>query len=73
MAVNHLRSVLAGSVEEEAARVVLIIRAVDVAVTQGRLQIGRHLAAPLADLTVLLGGLDCLVNRQQSLLVLLGD
>ena len=53
--------------------VVFIVRAVDVAVTQRQFQIRRDLTAPLTGLAILLGGLHCLVDRQQGLLVLLRD
>lgn len=73
MAVNHLRCVLAGGVQEEMLLIVFVIRAVDVAVTQRHLEVGRNLAAPLAGLAVLLGSLDSLVDCQQGLLVRLGN
>lgn len=71
MAVNDLRCVLAGGVQEEMLLVVLILRAVDVAVTQRKFQVRRELAAPSANLAILLGRLDRLVDRQQGLLIVL--
>ena len=73
MAVNDLRCVLAGGVQEEVFLIVLIVRAVDVTVTQRQFQVGRDLAAPLAGLAILLGRLHCLVDCQQSLLITLRD
>jgi hypothetical protein len=54
LAVNDLRA-SSGRVQEHVACVVLIIRTVDVAVTERELQIGRDLAAPLLTLRILLG------------------
>ena len=71
MTVNDLRCILAGGIQEEMLLIVLIVRAIDVTVTQRQFQVGRNLAAPLAGLAILLGRLHRLVDRQQSLLIAL--
>lgn len=73
MAVNHLRCVLAGRVQEEMLLIVFIVRTVDVTITQGHLEVRRNLTAPLTGLAILLGGLHSFVDRQQGFLVRLGD
>ena len=65
MTVNDLRRILAGGVQEKMLLVVLIIRAVDVTITQRKFQVRRELATPLAYLAIFLRCFDRLVDRQQ--------
>jgi len=73
MAVNNLRCVLARCVEEEVTGIVLIVRAVDVAVVHRQLKIRRDLAAPLLLLGGLLRRLDRLLDLGEGRLIVLGD
>ena len=73
MTVHDLRCILAGGIHKEMLLIVLVVRAVDVTVTQRQLQVRRDLTAPLTGLAILLGCLHCLVDCQQGLLVLLRD
>lgn len=70
--INDLRRILAGSVQEEMLLVVLIIRTVDITITQRKFQVRRELATPLAYLAIFLRCFNRLVDRQQSLLIILG-
>src|SRR5699024_10218766 len=54
MGVHHLRSLTAVRIEEVAVCIGLVIRTVNVSVTQRQLQVGRNLSTPLGD-RVLLG------------------
>lgn len=71
--INDLRRILAGSVQEEMLLVVLIIRTVDITITQRKFQVRRELATPLAYLAIFLRCFNRLVDRQQSLLIILWD
>ena len=59
MAVNDLRGILAGRIEEEMTGIVLVIGSVDVAVVHGQFEVCGDLAVPL----LLLGGLLCSLDR----------
>lgn len=72
MTVNNLRCVLAGGIQEEVLLIILIIRTVNVTITQRKFQVRRELTAPLADLAIFLRCFDRLVDRQQGLLIVLG-
>ena len=61
MTVNDLRRILAGGVQEKMLLIVLIIRAVDVSITQRKFQVRRELATPLAYLAIFLRCFDRLV------------
>ena len=73
MTVNDLRCILTGGVQEEVLLIVLIIRTVNVTITQRKFQVRRELTAPLADLAIFLRCFDRLVDRQQGLLIVLRD
>ncbi len=73
LAVNDLRSVLAGGVDEHGVGIRLVVGAVDVAVAERELQVGRDLAAPLLALSGFLGGLDSFLDLGESLLIALRD
>ncbi len=73
LAVNDLGGVLAGGVDEHGVGIRLVIGAVDVAVAERELQVGRDLASPLLALTGFLGGLDSLLDLGESLLIALRD
>src|SRR5699024_4978232 len=62
-----------GSIEEIAVLIVLIVRAVDIAVPQRQFQVRRDLAAPLAGLAILLGRLDRLLDAGKGLFVAFRD
>ena len=73
MTVNDLRRILAGGVQKKMLLVVLIIRTVDITITQRKFQVRRELAAPLAYLAIFLRCFDRLVDCQQGLLIILRD
>lgn len=73
MAVNDLRCVLTGRIEKHMPCIVLIVRAVNVAIVHRQLEVCRDLAAPLLGLRCLLRCRDRLVDCRQSLLIVLRD
>ena len=73
MAVNDLRSILAGRIEEEVTGIVLVIGTVDIAVVHRQLEVCRELAAPLLILRRLLCSLDRLFDLGEGSLVALRD
>ena len=72
LGIHNLGSLTAVGVEEVAASIGFIVGTVDVAVSEGQLQIGRNLAAPLGN-GVLLGLFDGSLDGIDGLGVLLID